>query len=105
LRCIDGPYGAYEDDEGLERLCRIAHAMGFDGKQCIHPRQLPTVNSLFSPREEDIARAQAIVDAYQKAVAEKQGVIGLNGRMIDAASVRIAQVTLEKSQLIKRKDS
>lgn len=105
LRCIDGPYGAYEDDAGLERLCRIAHAMGFDGKQCIHPKQLPIVNSLFSPSEEQVAQAQAIVEAYQKAIAGKQGVIGLNGKMIDAANVRIAQVTLEKRRLIKRKDS
>jgi citrate lyase beta subunit len=105
LRCIDGPYGAYEDSEGLERLCRIAHAMGFDGKQCIHPKQLPVVNLAFSPAEEQIGRAQAIVEAYQKAVAERQGVIGLSGKMIDAANVRMAQVTLEKSRLIKRKGS
>jgi citrate lyase subunit beta/citryl-CoA lyase len=105
LRCIDGPYGAYEDGEGLERLCRIAQAMGFDGKQCIHPRQLAIVNSVFSPSEEHIARAQAIAEAYQKAVVEKQGVVGLDGRAIDAANLRIAEVTLEKSRLIKRKDS
>jgi citrate lyase beta subunit len=105
LRCIDGPYGAYEDREGLERLCRIARAMGFDGKQCIHPKQLPIVNSEFSPPDEEIARAQAIVDAYQSAVAENQGVVGLKGKMIDAANVRIAQVTLEKDRLIRRKGS
>jgi len=104
LRCIDGPYGAYEDDAGLERLCHTAHAMGFDGKQCVHPKQLPTVNSLFSPSQEQIAQAQAVVDTYQKAIAQNQGVIGLNGKMIDAANVRIAEVTLEKSRLIKRKD-
>jgi citrate lyase beta subunit len=105
LRCIDGPYGAYEDDVGLERLCRIARAMGFDGKQCIHPRQLPIVNALFSPSEEQVAQAQAIAGVYQKALAERQGVIGLNGKMIDAANIRIAEVVLEKARLIQRKDS
>src|SRR5262249_648956 len=75
LRCIDGPYGAYGDDVGLERLCRVALAMGFDGKQCIHPRQLPIVNSLFSPAQEEVAKAQLIVDAYHNALTEKQGVI------------------------------
>ena len=37
LRCMDGPYSAYQDAAGYERACRIARAMGFDGKQCIHP--------------------------------------------------------------------
>src|SRR5688500_7667102 len=48
LRCMDGPFAAYQDTAGLDRMALIARAMGFDGKQCIHPAQLPTVNAVFS---------------------------------------------------------
>ena len=45
LRCMDGPYAAYRDETGLARACTVARALGFDGKQCIHPSQLNTVNA------------------------------------------------------------
>ncbi len=71
LRCVDGPYAAYRDTVGLERSCRIARAMGFDGKQCIHPGQLATVNNFFSPSPEEVARAEEVVRANEAALLEK----------------------------------
>ena len=100
LRCMDGPYAGYTDTAGLERACRIAHAMGFDGKQCIHPTQLATVNSAFTPSEAEVEKAAAIVAAYDRAVSEGQGAATHDGRMIDAANVRMARTTLERQQLI-----
>ena len=100
LRCMDGPYSGYTDAAGLERACRIAHVMGFDGKQCIHPAQLATVNSIFTPSEEEVAKAAAIVAAYARAVSEGQGAATHDGRMIDAANVRMARTTLERQRLI-----
>jgi malyl-CoA/(S)-citramalyl-CoA lyase len=100
LRCMDGPYAGYTDHAGLERACRIARAMGFDGKQCIHPLQVPTVNNTFSPTGEEIARAEAIVQAYETAVAKGQGAATHDGRMIDAANVRMAQTILERRRQI-----
>jgi citrate lyase subunit beta/citryl-CoA lyase len=100
LRCMDGPYSGYTDAAGLERACRIAHVMGFDGKQCIHPAQLATVNSIFTPSEEEVAKAAAIVDAYDRAVSAGQGAATHDGRMIDAANVRMARTTLERQRLI-----
>jgi len=100
LRCMDGPYSGYTDAAGLERSCRIAHVMGFDGKQCIHPAQLATVNSIFTPSEEEVAKAAAIVDAYDRAVSAGQGAATHDGRMIDAANVRMARTTLERQRLI-----
>jgi citrate lyase beta subunit len=96
LRCMDGPYSAFKDTAGLERACRIARAMGFDGKQCIHPAQLPTVNAVFGPTAEEVARAEAVVRAYDTAVAAGQGAATHDGRMIDAASVRMARALLEQ---------
>ena len=96
LRCLDGPYGAFRDADGLARSCRIARAMGFDGKQCIHPAQLPVVNAAFSPSDEDVAQAQAVVDACARAEALGQGAAVHDGRMIDAASLRMARTILDR---------
>jgi len=100
LRCMDGPYAGYKDAAGLERACRIARAMGFDGKQCIHPAQLSTVNALFAPTADEIAKAEAIVQAYENAAAGGHGAATHDGRMIDAANVRMAQTILERRRLI-----
>lgn len=99
LRCLDGPYAGFKDAAGFERAGRIALAMGFDGKQCIHPNQLPAANRLFAPASEDVARAERIVQAYEQAIAEKRGAISLDGKMIDAANLRMARVVLEKHRL------
>jgi citrate lyase subunit beta/citryl-CoA lyase len=100
LRCMDGPYAGFKDTAGLEHACRIAQALGFDGKQCIHPAQLETVNAVFSPSEAEVAKAAAIVEAYDKAVSAGQGAATHDGRMIDAANVRMARTTLERQRLI-----
>ena len=99
LRCMDGPYAGYTDTAGLVRACQIAVALGFDGKQCIHPGQLATVNAAFSPSEEEVARASALVNAYETAIAEGRGAASFQGRMIDAASLRMAQVILRRHAL------
>jgi citrate lyase subunit beta/citryl-CoA lyase len=74
--------------------------MGFDGKQCIHPAQLTTVNALFAPAPTAVARAQAVVDAYEAAMAAGRGAISLDGKMIDAANLRMAQAVLTKHNAI-----
>ena len=102
LRCMDGPYAGYKDTAGLIRACQMARALGFDGKQCIHPAQLATVNAAFSPSSEEVERASALVQAYETAVAEGQGAATYDGRMIDAASLRMAQVILRRHELARR---
>ena len=102
LRCMDGPYAAYTDTAGLDRSALIARSLGFDGKQCIHPSQLPIVNSVFSPSDEEVAQASAVVRACEAAVAGGQGAATHEGRMIDAVSLRMAQNTLERRRLTTR---
>lgn len=94
LRCLDGPFANYKDEAGLARAARLARAMGFDGKQCIHPAQLPVVNSTFSPDPAEVERARAVVTTWERAVAEGRGAVGQDGVMIDAANLRMAQTTL-----------
>ena len=96
LRAMDGPYASFKDEAGFERSCRIARAMGFDGKQCIHPAQLATTNTVFSPSAEEVASAAAIVAAFDAAVAGGQGAATHDGKMIDAASLRMARTILDR---------
>jgi citrate lyase subunit beta/citryl-CoA lyase len=103
LRCMDGPIADYQDLAGLEHSCRISRSLGFDGKQCIHPAQLPVVNAVFTPSPEETTHAEQIMHAYEQALNGKRGVIGVNGKMIDAANVRIAQTILERQRLISGK--
>jgi citrate lyase subunit beta/citryl-CoA lyase len=98
LRCVDGPYAAFRDEPGFARSCRIAHALGFDGKQCIHPGQLATANTVFSASAEEVDRAAAIVAAFDQAVARGQAAAVHEGRMIDAASLRMARSVLNRQR-------
>ena len=105
LRCVDGPYAAYKDTEGFDHACRIARSMGFDGKQCIHPGQLLTANRVFTPAREEAAKAEEIVKAYEEAAAQGRGSASFNGRMIDAANLRMARVILRKYQLSRSREA
>ena len=98
LRAIDGPYGAYKDAAGLERSCRIALALGFEGKQCIHPAQLAPVNAAFTPPPAAVAHAERVLEAYRQASAQGKGAVSLDGKMVDAANVRQAEATLAKAR-------
>jgi citrate lyase subunit beta/citryl-CoA lyase len=100
LRCTDGPFAGLKDPAGLERASRIARALGFDGKQCIHPAQLAAVNQAFTPTQAEVAWAEAALRAYEQARAEGRGAVSLDGRMIDAANLRMAQVVVAQQRLI-----
>jgi citrate lyase subunit beta/citryl-CoA lyase len=94
LACWDGPYANYTDAVGLGAACRLARAMGFNGKQCIHPAQLPVVNEAFSPTAAEVERARQVVAAYDATVTAGQGAVGVGGTMIDAANLRMARTIL-----------
>jgi len=70
--------------------------MGFDGKQCIHPAQIPIVNRIFTPSPHEVAHAKAVVDAYEEAAKSGRGAIGKDGKMIDYANIRMAKALLKK---------
>ena len=95
LRAVDGPVADHRDEEGLRAACRLARALGFDGKWCIHPAQVPVVNEVFSPTEGEISWAEKVVEAYEAAKAAGSGAVSVDGQMVDAASIRMAQRTLD----------
>jgi citrate lyase subunit beta/citryl-CoA lyase len=95
LRAVDGPVADHRDEEGLRAACRLARALGFDGKWCIHPAQVPAVNEVFSPTEGEISWAEKVVEAYEAAKAAGSGAVSVDGQMVDAASIRMARRTLD----------
>ena len=97
LRVIDGPYADFRDAEGFRRSCRIARALGYDGKWCIHPAQVPIANEVFAPDEAETAWAREVLAASEEAEREGRGSFALNGQMIDAASLRMARAALARA--------
>ncbi len=98
-RCIDGPYAPFRDAAGFEKVSEIARVMGFDGKWAIHPSQVETLNRVFSLPESQVTWARRVLDAYEEAMAAGKGAIILDGKMVDAASLRVARAIVQKSTL------
>ena len=96
---IDGPFGNFKDDDGYRRECTRSSILGCVGKWAIHPAQVPHSQEIYSPNPEDVAHARKIAAAYDEAVANGQGAAQVDGTMIDAASVRIVQNTVDKADL------
>ncbi|MEL6278559.1 MAG: CoA ester lyase [Pseudomonadota bacterium] len=90
LRAIDGPFGDFKDPEGNQDGARRAAALGCEGKWAIHPSQIALANDVFSPPAAEVERARAIVKALREAEAAGKGAASLDGKMIDAASERMA---------------
>ncbi len=105
LRCLDGPYAAFRDAVGFARSCQIARALGFDGKQCIHPAQLEAARAAFTPAPEAVAQAERVLAAYAAAAAEGRGAASLDGKMIDAANLRLARAVTERAALCRQTDA
>ncbi len=94
LRAIDGPFGDFADPDGYSLAARRAAALGIEGKWAIHPSQIELANEVFSPSESEVDRARRIIAALKQAEAEGRGAAALDGKMIDAASERMARNVL-----------
>lgn len=92
---IDGVYNELDNSDGLAAVCLQGKGLGFDGKSLIHPKQLEICNQSFSPSQEEIEQAQAIVQAWQQ--ADDKGVIVVNGKLVEALHVEEAQRILQLS--------
>jgi malyl-CoA/(S)-citramalyl-CoA lyase len=100
LRPIDGPFGDFSDPEGYKQVSRAMAALGVEGKWCIHPSQIALAHEVFTPSEAEVTRARRILEEMAKAAAEGKGAVSLDGRMIDAASIRQAEVLVSKADQI-----
>ena len=95
IQPIDTVFSDVDDMEGLKRSVLEAKALGFDGKGCIHPRQIAVVHQAFAPEEKEIERAKKIVLAFEEAERRGQGVVSLGSKMIDPPVVKRALRTIE----------
>ena len=100
LRPVDGPFGDFSDPDGFTAAARRAAVLGCEGKWAIHPSQIELANEVMSPSEEEVTRARRILEAMDQAAKEGKGAISLDGRLIDYASIRQAEVLVQKAQQI-----
>tara|TARA_B110000967_G_scaffold118814_1_gene121560 strand:- start:1139 stop:2014 length:876 start_codon:yes stop_codon:yes gene_type:complete len=91
LRAIDGPFGDFNDPESYKDAARRSATLGFEGKWAIHPSQIELANDVFTPPESEVSHAKQILIALEEAAKEGRGAAQLNGRMIDAASAKMAE--------------
>jgi citrate lyase subunit beta/citryl-CoA lyase len=91
LDIIDGVYNNLKDEAGFEAECVEARDMGFDGKTLIHPAQVTAANAAFSPGDQELAEARAIIAAFDEPENAGKGAIQLNGRMVERLHAQMAQ--------------
>ena len=103
LRAIDGPFGDFSDPDSYILAAKRAAALGLEGKWAIHPSQIALANDVFSPPESELIRAKGILSALAEAQAKGQGAAQLDGKMIDAASARMAENVVNVANIIASK--
>ncbi len=104
LRAIDGPFGDFSDPDGYRLAARRAAALGIEGKWAIHPSQIDLANEVFSPTEKEVDKARRIIIALKEAEEQGKGAAALDGKMIDAASERMARNVLVVADAIEAAD-
>ena len=105
LRAVDGPFGDFGDPDGFMAGARRAAALGYDGKWAIHPAQVDLANEVFTPPESEVDQARRVLQALEEAAVAGRGAAQLDGRMIDAASARMARNVVEMAEAIDNRGS
>ncbi len=105
LRPVDGPFGDIGDPEGYKAQALRAAVLGCEGKWAIHPTQITQANELFSPSEKETTQARRILEAMDVAQREGKGAVTLDGKLIDIASIKQAQVMVKKADEIAAKQA
>jgi citrate lyase beta subunit len=95
LGAIDGPVADFRDLDGFHRSCLMARSFGYNGKWCIHPARIPIANEVFTPTDDEVQWARTVLNAYQEATRSGTGAIAFEGKMIDVASIKLAEATLK----------
>jgi citrate lyase subunit beta/citryl-CoA lyase len=99
IQAIDTVFSDVNDMDGLRDSVIEAKGLGFEGKGCIHPRQIQKVHEAFAPTELEIEKAIKIVSAFEEAENNGLGVVSLSSKMIDAPVVKRAQSTIKLAKL------
>src|SRR5947208_6304567 len=94
LAVLDGVHLDLSDDEGFAAACRQGRELGFDGKTLIHPKQIAAANATFAPTPEEIEWSRRIIAAHAEATAAGNGVVLVDGRLIENLHVENARRVL-----------
>lgn len=100
LRPIDGPFGDFSDPDGFKAQSMRATVLGCEGKWAIHPSQIDLANEVNTPSETEIAKARRILEEMEKAQKEGAGAVAIDGKLIDIASIKQAEVMVAKANAI-----
>ncbi len=103
LRPIDGPFGDFGDPDGFIAAANRAAVLGYEGKWAIHPSQIALANQVYTPSEAEVTKARRIMEAMAQAAREGKGAVSLDGRLIDIASIRMAEALLAKAEVIQER--
>ena len=94
----DAVFSDLNDEEGLKRDLEMTRTLGFDGKTCVHPRQIDTVNACFTPTAKEIRNAQRVLEALEEEARNRTGVCVLDGSMVDKPMELRARAVLAKAK-------
>jgi malyl-CoA/(S)-citramalyl-CoA lyase len=100
LRPIDGPFGDFGDPDGYVAAANRAAVLGYEGKWAIHPSQIELANRVYTPSQAEVGKARRIMEAMAQAAREGKGAVSLDGRLIDIASIRMAEALLAKADAV-----
>jgi malyl-CoA/(S)-citramalyl-CoA lyase len=100
LRPIDGPFGDFSDPDAFIAAANRVAVLGYEGKWAIHPSQIDLANRVFTPSDAEVNKARRIVAAMADAAKAGKGAVSLDGRLIDIASIRMAEALLAKADSI-----
>jgi malyl-CoA/(S)-citramalyl-CoA lyase len=103
LVAIDGPFGDYKDPEGFRTQANRTAILGCEGKWAIHPSQVDLANEIFTPPAKEVERAETILASMKDAHNSGSGAATLNGVLIDAASIRQAEVIVSQIKMIRER--
>jgi citrate lyase subunit beta / citryl-CoA lyase len=95
---IDSVHLAVKDEKAFREDAELGLRLGFEGKLCIHPRQVEIVNEVYTPTVDEIDHAKRILEAAEQARAEGRGVFTLDGKMIDAPAIAAARRIIERTR-------
>jgi len=105
LRPIDGPFGNYSDPDGFRAHANRSAILGCEGKWAIHPSQVQLANEVFVPPADEVEKAERIVAEMRKGHESGQGAVSMDGGLIDAASIKQAEVIVRQMEMIRKAEA
>ncbi len=99
---MDAVFMDFRNLEALRTECELARRLGYGGKVAIHPAQIPVINDVFTPSEQQVAHSRRIIEEFDRALASGQASIAVDGKMVDYAVARVARTVLARAELAAR---